>query len=114
MNKTNFITFALGAALMFGNTDAAAKSENLALKVTGTDASVQNSAHPSALAVDNNRGTYWSGYNGKASNGQYQYIELQWDRPAQIQKLYVYWRVSADTWQCPPMLTSLIGTVPSG
>lgn len=86
---------------MFGNTDAAAKSENLALKVTGTDASVQNSAHPSALAVDNNRGTYWSGYNGKASNGQYQYIELRWDRPAQIQKLYVYWRVSADTLAVP-------------
>ena len=67
----------------------AVKAKVVTSSVNATDASKVN---------DNIRSSsnYWSSYAGEASLGQWQYVELQWDRINEYKELKAYWATTGE------------------
>jgi len=100
MNNLILRSAAWASALFLGVMPTFAQSQlNLAVKAISLDASVN--AGRVTLINDNNRTAFWSGYHGAAYYGQYEYVEMAWDRINKVSSADVYWAVSGDTIDVP-------------
>lgn len=99
--KHLFMRMLLAELLMIGAVVSASAqvSMNLATKVTDLKASTNNGQL--TFINDNGRVEFWSGFHGTDFYGQYEYIELTWDRINNITSADVYWAVSGDTIDVP-------------
>ena len=80
-------------------TNAAAQTlTNLAVRAIRLSASVNSDDHPVSLINDNRIGaaSYWSSYHGDEWLGQYEYVELQWDRHNILKEVRAYWASDGD------------------
>ena len=80
-------------------TNAAAQPlTNLAVRAIRLSASVNIDDHPVSLINDNRIGaaSYWSSYHGDEWLGQYEYVELQWDRHNILKEVRAYWASDGD------------------
>lgn len=72
--------------------------QNLSLKATRISASYSGDEHPVSLVNNNRTGVtdYWSSYRGEESLGQWEYVELQWDRHNEYKEVRAYWAADGD------------------
>lgn len=66
---------------------------NLAVRTTRVVASVNNDSHPVTMINDNRttQTNYWSSYSSDERLGQWEYVELQWNRHNQYNDVRAYW-----------------------
>lgn len=72
---------------------------NLARETVSVSASYSSITHPVSLINDGSSGatSYWSGYQGRDHYGQYDYVELNWDRYNEILQSTIYWATAGDS-----------------
>lgn len=77
--------------------------ENLAPKAIEVYASVDGSEHPVSAVNDNLRTatSYWSTFHGDEYAGQYEYVELQWDRNNSYTQIVAYWVATGENLTLP-------------
>lgn len=92
---------ALAGAVMLAvpNGTHAAGNTNIALEATAVSASVNS--HLAYRINDNGRTAFWSGYHGSEYYGNYEYVELDWDRSCTITNIIMLWAESGDTIAVP-------------
>ncbi|MBR1484988.1 MAG: hypothetical protein IJ612_04770, partial [Prevotella sp.] len=101
MKKLHLLHLTMASLMMLGMAaEAVAQSQtNLSVRATRVVASVNDESHPVSLVNDNHftaSSNYWSSYEGDESLGQWQYVELQWDRNNQLTEVRAYWAEDGD------------------
>ena len=94
MKKMKNLICAVCLLMVLTGTNAGAQTlTNLSVKAIGLSASVNSDDHPVSLINDNRIGSasYWSSYHGDEWLGQYEYVELRWDRHNIYKEVRAYW-----------------------
>ena len=97
MRLPNLITAIFG--LLLCTTVAVGQTlANLATRATTVSASVNDEAHPLSWVNDNIRTAtkYWSTYHGDEYLGQYEYVELRWDRNNRFTQIIAFWATQGE------------------
>ena len=94
MKKMKNLICAVCLLMVLTGTNAGAQTlTNLSVKAIGLSASVNSDDHPVSMINDNRIGaaSYWSSYHGDEWLGQYEYVELRWDRHNIYKEVRAYW-----------------------
>lgn len=94
MKKMKNLICAVCLLMVLTGTNAGAQTlTNLSVKAIDLSASVNSDDHPVSLINDNRIGSasYWSSYHGDEWLGQYEYVELRWDRHNIYKEVRAYW-----------------------